>query len=76
MYAGHFYPGRMKTTIRIVALCLFLVALNAFAVKVETYSTSSKNVAIVETESSVSSNSTSKGPTSGTAICSAARPAT
>jgi opacity protein-like surface antigen len=44
----------MKTTIRIVALCLCLVALNAFAVKVETFSTGSKNVALVETESSFS----------------------
>jgi opacity protein-like surface antigen len=44
----------MKITIRIVALCVCLVAFNAFAVKVETYSTASKNVALVETESSFS----------------------
>jgi opacity protein-like surface antigen len=44
----------MKTPIRFIALCLFLVAFNAFAVKVETYSSASKNVALVETESSFS----------------------
>ena len=44
----------MKITIRIVALCLSLVAGSAFAVKVETFSTGSKNVALVETESSLS----------------------
>jgi opacity protein-like surface antigen len=44
----------MKITIRIVAFCLALAAINAFAVKVETYSTSSKNIALVESESSFS----------------------
>lgn len=44
----------MKITIRIVAFCLALAAVNAFAVKVETYSTSSKNIALVESESSFS----------------------
>jgi hypothetical protein len=47
-------PGRMKTTIRIIAFCLSLVAFNAFAVKVETFSAASKNVALVESESSFS----------------------
>jgi hypothetical protein len=44
----------MKTAIKIIALCLVLTATQAFAVKVETYSTSSKNVALVESESSFS----------------------
>jgi len=44
----------MKTAIKIIALCLALAATQAFAVKVETYSTSSKNVALVESESSFS----------------------
>jgi opacity protein-like surface antigen len=47
----------MKTTIRIVALCLSLAAINAFAVQVETNSTDpsdSKSVALVEQESSFS----------------------
>jgi hypothetical protein len=44
----------MKTTTRIVALCLSFVGFNAFAVQVETYSTGSKNVALVEQESSFS----------------------
>lgn len=44
----------MKTTTRIIALCLVLAATQAFAVKVETYSTSGKNVALVESESSFS----------------------
>ena len=44
----------MKTTIRIVALCLSLAAVNAFAVDVETNSTASKNVALVESESAFS----------------------
>jgi hypothetical protein len=44
----------MKITTRIVTLCLSLVAFNAFAVKVETFSASSKNVALVEQESSFS----------------------
>jgi hypothetical protein len=45
----------MKTPIRIIALCFVLAATTkAFAVKVETYSTSSKNVALVESESSFS----------------------
>src|SRR4051812_684214 len=35
-----------------VALCLALIGGNAFAVQVETFSTSSKNVALVESESS------------------------
>jgi hypothetical protein len=42
----------MKTTIRLVAFCLSLAALRLFAVQVET--PSSKNVALVESESSVS----------------------
>ena len=41
----------MKTPIRIVALCLALTAIKAFAVQVETYSAESKNVALVESES-------------------------
>jgi len=44
----------MKIPIRIVALCLALAAGNAFAVTVETNSTPSKNVALVESESSIS----------------------
>jgi hypothetical protein len=44
----------MKIPIRIVSLCLALAATKAFAVQVETYSTSSKNVALVEQESSFS----------------------
>jgi hypothetical protein len=44
----------MKTAIKIIALCLVLTATKAFAVKVETYSSSSKNVALVESESSFS----------------------
>ena len=44
----------MKTPIRIVALCLSLAAVKAFAVQVETNSTPSKNVALVESESSFS----------------------
>jgi Domain of unknown function (DUF6268) len=44
----------MKTPIRIITLCLFLAAFNAFAVQVETNSTPSKNVALVESESSFS----------------------
>jgi len=42
----------MKTPIRIVSLCVALAATNAFAVQVETYSSSSKNVALVEQQSS------------------------
>src|SRR5438874_7773846 len=41
----------MKTPIQIIALCLSLAAVNAFAVQVETNSTASKNVALVESES-------------------------
>jgi opacity protein-like surface antigen len=44
----------MKTPIRIISLCLALAATRAFAVQVETYSTASKNVALVESESSFS----------------------
>jgi hypothetical protein len=44
----------MKTFLRLAALCLILTAANAFAVQVETYSTSSKNVALVESQSSFS----------------------
>jgi hypothetical protein len=44
----------MKTITRIIALCLIFAAAQAFAVQVETYSTSSKNVALVEQESSFS----------------------
>jgi hypothetical protein len=45
----------MKTAIRIIALCLVLTATRSFAVKVETFSTAaSKNVALVESESSFS----------------------
>lgn len=42
----------MKTLIRLAALCLLLIAANVFAVQVETYSTSSKSVALVESEES------------------------
>jgi opacity protein-like surface antigen len=44
----------MKTFLRLAALCLILTVANAFAVQVETYSTSSKNVALVESQSSFS----------------------
>jgi hypothetical protein len=44
----------MKTLLRLAALCLVLTAANAFAVQVETYSTSSKNVALVESQSAFS----------------------
>jgi hypothetical protein len=44
----------MKIPILIVSLCVALAATKAFAVQVETYSTSSKNVALVEQESSFS----------------------
>jgi hypothetical protein len=44
----------MKTPIRLVALCLALAAIRSFAVEVETNSTPSKNVALVESESSFS----------------------
>lgn len=44
----------MTTFLRLAALCLLLVATRAFAVQVETYSTSSKNVALVESEASFS----------------------
>ena len=44
----------MKSPIRIVALCLVLAAVRSFAVEVETNSTASKNVALVESESSFS----------------------
>lgn len=42
----------MKTLLRLTALCLALTAVPAFAVQVETYSTASKNVALVESEES------------------------
>jgi hypothetical protein len=42
----------MKTTYRLATLCLALIAGQAFAVTVETFSTSSKNVALVESQSS------------------------
>src|SRR5688572_4068014 len=42
----------MKTFLRLAALCLLLTAARAFAVQVETYSTSSKSVALVESEES------------------------
>jgi hypothetical protein len=42
----------MKTLIRVATLCLLLTAANVFAVQVETYSTSSKSVALVESEES------------------------
>ena len=38
----------MKISLRLAALCFLLIAVNAFAVQVETYSTSSKSVALVE----------------------------
>jgi hypothetical protein len=41
----------MKTTLRLATLCLAVFAAQAFAVQVETFSTSSKNVALVEQES-------------------------
>jgi opacity protein-like surface antigen len=44
----------MKTPIRIVTICLSLAACKAFAVQVETNSPPSKNVALVESESSFS----------------------
>lgn len=44
----------MKTPIRFVALCLSLVGLPAFAVDVETNPAPSRNVALVESESSFS----------------------
>lgn len=42
----------MNTFLRLAALCLLLTAVNAFAVQVETYSTASKSVALVESEES------------------------
>src|SRR5688572_31637945 len=42
----------MKTLLRLAALCLLLSAASLFAVQVETYSTSSKSVALVESEES------------------------
>ncbi|HYJ05078.1 MAG TPA: hypothetical protein VEX43_08090 [Chthoniobacterales bacterium] len=42
----------MKISLRLAALCLLLTAANVFAVQVETYSTSSKSVALVESEES------------------------
>lgn len=42
----------MKTLLRLAALCLLLAAANVFAVQVETYSTSSKSVALLESEES------------------------
>jgi hypothetical protein len=42
----------MKALLRLAALCLLLAAVNVFAVQVETYSTSSKSVALVESEES------------------------
>ena len=42
----------MKIALKIAAFCLVLTAARAFAVKVETFSTSSKNVALVESQSS------------------------
>jgi hypothetical protein len=44
----------MKNLLTIVAVCLVLAAGNAFAVQVEAYSNSPKDVALVESESSVS----------------------
>lgn len=44
----------MKTPIRIISLCLALVAVKAFAVEVETNPTPPKNLALVESESSFS----------------------
>lgn len=42
----------MKNTLRLATFCLLLAAANAFAVTVETYSTSTKNVALMESQSS------------------------
>ena len=42
----------MKTFLRLTALCPLLIAANVFAVQVETYSTSSKSVALMESEES------------------------
>lgn len=42
----------MKTSLRLAAFCLLLAAANAFAVQVETYSTSSKSVALMESAES------------------------
>jgi hypothetical protein len=42
----------MKTLLRLAAFCLLLTGANVFAVQVETYSTSSKSVALVESEES------------------------
>lgn len=47
----HASPRRMKTPIHIVALCLVITTVKAFAVEVETNSPASKNVALVESES-------------------------
>jgi opacity protein-like surface antigen len=44
----------MKISIRLIALCLALAAVKAFAVQVETNTAPSKNVALVESESSFS----------------------
>jgi opacity protein-like surface antigen len=44
----------MKTFLRVVAFCFVLTMGKAFAVQVETYSTSSKDVALVESESAFS----------------------
>ena len=44
----------MKTTIRLVAFCLSLAAVRLFAVQVDVNAPSSKDVALVESESSVS----------------------
>lgn len=42
----------MKNTLRLATFCLLLAAAHAFAVTVETYSTSTKNVALMESQSS------------------------
>jgi hypothetical protein len=42
----------MKIAIKIIASCLVLIATKAFAVQVETFTSSSKNVALVESQSS------------------------
>ncbi|MEY2528770.1 MAG: hypothetical protein QOJ05_860 [Verrucomicrobiota bacterium] len=42
----------MKTAIKIIAFCLVLIATRSFAVQVETFTSSSKNVALVESQSS------------------------
>jgi hypothetical protein len=42
----------MKALLRLAALCLLLTAASLFAVQVETYSTSSKSVALVESDES------------------------